>query len=105
MPCVTVSRVYCAVDTDGSLSKDKQPDSNARKRVTTTIYSNAASINSLPSENGASDVDRSSARKPEACGTGLAHEVPQQAVYGLDQFSIKSCSTISQPSTAVEKYE
>jgi len=80
--------------------KDKEPDTTAGKTAVSSIFSTTTSANSIPSQTASSyDIDNH-ARKSEASLTHLPHELPQR----LDQFSSKSCSTVSQP-TVAEKYE
>jgi len=86
-----------AVETDKQISQDMQPG-----------FSNkTVSVSSIPSKNSASshyDIDSDAHNMPEARGTPLAQELEHSA-YRLDQSSLKSYSTTSQPSTVAEKYE
>jgi len=84
------------------LSNGKQPGViSARQRaVSDSNCSKVASMTSVPSQHGASDIGI--ARKSEA--SRLA-ELPQQhALYGLGQLSLQSrCSVASQPSTLADE--
>ena len=95
-------------ETGEQLGKHKQPDISAGMRVVSrpSSGSNTVSLNSLPSQNAASDTNTvRSTRKPEARGAELSSQLPQHTVYRPDQFSLKSCSTTSQLSTVADKYE
>jgi len=98
--CAVVYCLFCAVRTGERLSQNKESDT-----AYSDLCSKIASANSIPSKHGASDTDGHNACMPEARGTEVAPELPQHNAYQPDQFSMKSCSTTSQPSGVAEKYE
>jgi len=99
MLCVRRAMNYVcrAVETEKQISQNKQPG----------FSSKTVSVSSIASNSGAPshyDVDSDAHKMPEACGTQFEQEL-QHSAYRVDQFSLKSCSTTSQPSTVAEKYE